>query len=510
MKINKIISITMAFVIMSSQMVYANVGDMGFFTGVSSGRTLPKTTETLNDIVDETTINTDYKELIFLTGEPIVFSGKNEVSSNTTPNRKTEYDTDTVTGTGSASYIVEPYEYASEEDPIIERGVDFDINYYTVGDSTVKDYVVNSWDETITLDGSSYTVDPNRLKYQLSITEQEKPAITYYAGDLSSEIYYVADGDADEVIKVSQVGRIYGYISGYSHTETHRIDVTVEKDGEVYEYQIRPSVMTQKDLIWNDNEPSLISFGGNYREVMSSVAGFSYNVTNKPTSAYLLENEGSDFIETTSTFEQLIPTEITKLKGHWGYSNIQKLFALRILDSNPELYKPDHAITRSDFVDMFVKTLKIEIVEQERSKNAIDFLFPDVTSKRNDYDVIMTAYDEGIIYGKANSAQFYPDEPITREEAITIIMRSLGLDNLGVLPGTITAFTDDSNISSYAKNHVYVAHKIGLITPDSEGKFWPKKYLTKAQAATLSVRLMDYMRDELYTDFSEGIVNNLQ
>ncbi len=508
MKLKKFIAITLVFVTLSSQSVFASVGDLGFFSGISSGRKLPKTTETLNDIVDMENLDSDYKEIVFITGEPLVFEGSMSIKNSIKDATKPAYGSETVSGTGSAAYTVKPYKNASDDvDASINRTINFDINYYKVGDSTVKDYSMKSWKESIQVGKETYTLDTDRSSFELSIAEQQKPAVTYYSGDLSSIAYYTLE---DEVIKVSQVGRIYGYTSAYSHTETHRIDVTVELGDEVYEYQIRPSVMAQKDLIWNDNEPSLMSYSGNYREIISNTSGLYYTITNKPTSAYLLEDEGSVNLETPNTFEQLIPTEINSLKGHWAYSDIQKLFALRVLTGNPEFFKPNQAITRSDYVEMIVNAIKLEIEKPKQAKNTISFLFPDVTSERSDYNAIMTAYNNGLVYGQENTAQFYPDEPITREEAITIIMRSIGLNNLGIEPSTITPFVDNNKISEYAKNSVYVAHKIGLITPDANGNFNPKEKLSKAQAAALCNRLMDYMREDMYTDFSESIVNYLQ
>ncbi len=507
MKFTKFASLLIIGTVLMQNTVYAQVGDMGFFTGITSGRRLPKTTETLNDIVNDQKITLDYKEVVFLGGEPKVFEGTLDVS-NAIDIEKGEYTSDIINGSGSSAYTVKPYKNAPDDEEVkINRNINFDVNYYSVGDSTVKDYSVKSWKESITLGEQTYVLDSDRSHYQLSISEQNKPTVSYYAGDISSLAYYTLD---EEVITVEQVGRIYGYTSAYSQTETHRIDVTVKKGDEVFQYQIRPSVTSQKDLIWNDNEPTLMSFSGNYRELMSNVSGYTYDITNKPNSAYLLEDKGYGSLETPNTFEQLIPIEINNLKGHWAYSDIQKLYSLRVLDGNPEFFEPNHAITRSDFVEMLVNTIKLEVEDTKSAKNTISFLFPDVTSERDDYNVIMTAYKNGIIYGQEHTAQFYPDEIITREEAVSIIMRSLGLNNIGYDNTVITPFTDDNKMSDYAKQHIYTAHKIGIISPDSEGEFKPKAPLTKAQAAALNIRLMDYMRKDLYTDFVDGIVNYLQ
>ena len=88
-----------------------------------------------------------------------------------------------------------------------------------------------------------------------------------------------------------------------------------------------------------------------------------------------------------------------------------------------------------------------------------------------------------------------------------ILLRSLGLENLGLDPTPVTLFTDDAQIASWAKREIYAAERIGLISQDADGKINPRANVTKAEAAALINSLISYMRNELQRDYTDHIVN---
>jgi hypothetical protein len=55
----------------------------------------------------------------------------------------------------------------------------------------------------------------------------------------------------------------------------------------------------------------------------------------------------------------------------------------------------------------------------------------------------------------------------------------------------MSAFTDDALISSYASSHVYTCAALGLISGMGDGSFSPKTGATRAQAATIFVRMCE-------------------
>lgn len=491
--------------------VFADVGDFGFFGGISAGRKLPKTTELVleqqgNKKKDDE-FEAVYKEVMFLSGVPTTFEGIMTVENKQKSDNTKTADSFDITYEVDSSDTTNP-------DNTIDRNIKYLVNYRKEGNQVIKDYEIdepNDWKETVTIGGAAYTLDSNQSESNISIIESHTPGVTYYKGDISHKAVYTADNNR-VVWELS--GSFYGYNSAWSSTETHRIDGTVTTDGWQMQYQIRPSVSVGKTLQYSENEPTAISFSGNYREVMQNRSGLSYNIYSMPMgNTYTVPTTGNESIDTFNTFEQLIAPDLGFLKGHFAEGDIKKLFAMQILDGQPEYYQPGQAITRGQFVTMLVKAVKLPVEETTQKKSGgkkkaevVNIVFPDVTQDREEYKYIMSAYKNGLAVGRDNG-HFYTDSPIERQEAIVILLRTLGLENLGLEPTSITPFTDSRNIADWATKEVYAAARLGIIAGDQDGNFRPKSYVSKAEAAAFVNRLVTYMRDDLLTDYTEHIVN---
>ena len=481
--------------------LYAAPGQMGFFGGINEGVRLPKTTESLLAKVQKkgstNTTATAYKEIIFIDGEPVEFSGELTVRAGVIPDGSE-------LGSYRVIYDVKPTASTSQT-ASISRSITFNVNYRVSGNQTVLDYTVASWSETLTTPGGAYVLDPRLSRYDISILEDKTPGVKYYKGDVSGAAVYT--GGAGTVTVLTS-GSVYGYESAWSNTETHRLDVSVIQPGWQVQLQVRPSVSVNKTLQYADNEPSLISFPGNYKEVMSNKPGLRYTLFTLPTHLADIPREGGTAIATYNAFEQLIAPDLSFLKGNPAEADIKKLFAMNILSGEPKQYQPSQKITRAQYVTMLTKAAKLplEPTPKPAKKNTITFVFPDVTSERPDYQYIMAAYKSGLAVGRSNG-HFYADYAIMRQEAIVLLVRALGLGNLGLDPTPATVFTDDARIADWAKKEICAAYKIGLIKPDANGAINPTTEISKAEAAALVNLFIDYMRDGLGTDYTEHIVN---
>lgn len=486
--------------------VFADLGDFGFFGGISSGRKLPKTTELILEKQDNKNKKDDleavYKEIMFLSGVPTTFEG------NLTVQDKSKLDDTKTADTYDITYKVDS-NASTDSDNKVSRNIKYTVNYRIEGNQYIKDYEVDKWNETITIGGTNYVLDDTQSESNVSVIESHTPGVTYYKGNISHKAVYTLD-ESKVIWELS--GTFYGYNCAWSSTETHRIDGTVTTDGWQMQYQIRPSVSVGKTLQYSENEPTAISFSGNYREVMQNYSGLSYDIYTMPkVNTYNVPKTGTESIETYNNFEQLIAPDLGFLKGHFAEADIKKLFAMQILDGEPTYYQPSQAITRGQFVTMLTKAVKLPIEDTTKKKSrkksqVVNIVFPDVTETRQEYPYIMAAYKAGLAVGRDNG-HFYTDSPIERQEAIVILLRTLGLENLGLSPTPMTSFTDDQYIASWAKKEVYAAARLGIIAGDSDGKFRPKSYVSKAEAAAFVNRLVTYMRSDLHTDYTEHIVN---
>ncbi|WP_317366989.1 S-layer homology domain-containing protein [uncultured Tyzzerella sp.] len=479
--------------------VYANPLDFGIFGGITEGRKLPKTTEQLLNTNKnaKNDLKSTYKEVIFLSGEPKEYNGNITVSSKA-PDLQDK-------GTYKVSYKVQDGE-TTPEGMSIARNVDYNVNYRKEGNQTIKDYEVSKWTENITAGGKTYTLDNKESKSSISIIEDKTPGVTYYKGDVSHRAVY-KDGEDKVVQEIS--GVIYGYNSAWSSTETQRLNCTVTTKDWQMEYQVRPSVSVNKTLEYSKNEPTAISFEGNYKEVMQNKSGLSYNIYVLPQQSSAIPVSGNVSIPSFNTFEQLIAPDTSYLKGHFAEEDIKKMFAMQIVTGEPKFYKPNQAITRGQFTKMLVKAIKLPIQDNKNVTNKkapVDIIFSDVLPEREEYPYITAAYKSGLVVGETNG-RFSIDDPIQRQEAIVILLRALGLEHLGLDPTPITPFVDDQHIGNWAKREIYAANRIGIISGDTDGKFNPKLFINKAEAAAIINRLINYMRYDMEVDYTENIVN---
>ena len=496
--INKVLALSIGLSIFTTN-VYADPLDFGIFGGITEGRKLPRTTEQLLNTNKNTKneIKSTYKEIIFLTGEPKEYNGNITINSKAT---KLEDK-----GSYKVSYKVENGD-TTPEGMSIARNMEYNVNYRKEEKQTIKDYDVSKWTETVTVGGKTYTIDKNASKSSVSIIEDKMPGVNYYKGDISHRAVYKS---GDEKITQDISGVIYGYNSAWSSTETQRLDVTLSTKDWQMEYQIRPSVSVNKNLEYSKNEPTAISFEGNYKEVMQNKSGLSYNIYVLPPQFSNISKTGNVSIPSFNTFEQLVAPDLSYLKGHFAEEDIKKMFSMQILTGEPKFYKPNEAITRGQFTQMLVKAIKLPIDNNSGNNNKkapVDIVFSDVLPNRKEYPYIMAAYKEGVILGQTDG-KFSIDEPIERQEAIVVLLRALGLEHLGLDPTPITPFVDDKYISDWAKREVYAANRIGIIAGDVDGNFKPKSFVSKAEAAAIINRFINYMRYDMEIDYTENIVN---
>jgi len=205
------------------------------------------------------------------------------------------------------------------------------------------------------------------------------------------------------------------------------------------------------------------------------------------------------------------------LRGNWAEEPVKILFSLEVLSGSGENFNPAKYVTRREFTAMIVRAIK-DIPEDpdlttrtvtstaSRSKLPEISPFADVNTDDSYYDEIKTASMRGIIQG-TGLTYFSPERHITSAEAVTMIIRSIGLEGLASYPYAITQFADNDDIPSYARNAAAVAFRIGLVEGDNRGNFLPNENLTYERASALIYRLIKYMGEELVKDYRERMLD---
>ncbi len=94
---------------------------------------------------------------------------------------------------------------------------------------------------------------------------------------------------------------------------------------------------------------------------------------------------------------------------------------------------------------------------------------------------------KGYISGKGDG-RFYPNDYITREEFVKIIIEAYGL----VMKDAKTNFTDVPEDAWYYR-HIATAQKIGLVKGDMNGHFGVGRLITREEMAVISYRMIKYL-----------------
>lgn len=172
------------------------------------------------------------------------------------------------------------------------------------------------------------------------------------------------------------------------------------------------------------------------------------------------------------------------ISQHWACDDIELIAELGIIQGvGDKSFSPEGLVTRAEFSAMIIRMLDLSVQNYE-------FLFNDVAEDDWYSGYVQTVFAHKIAQGSFGS--FRPNESITREEAAKIIARvgeiiSLGSDEDEEEP----SFSDDDEISDWAKEYVKYAYKYGIVKGYEDGSFMPKNNMTRAETAVIMKRILE-------------------
>ncbi|KQO10848.1 Ig-like domain-containing protein [Paenibacillus sp. Leaf72] len=190
---------------------------------------------------------------------------------------------------------------------------------------------------------------------------------------------------------------------------------------------------------------------------------------------------------TNSTYSVIWhPREMQDLAKHWSRDEVNDLASRMVVQGTSETaFSPDASITRAEFAAIIVRGLGLRPAAlQGQSK------FSDVQAGSWYAGYTETAAAYGLITGYADGT-FGPLKTITREEAIAIIARAVAYTKLSASGSMdkLSAFVDQNEISSWAKDAMAAAVELQIVTGNS-GQLHPQDDITRAEAAALIRRLL--------------------
>ena len=187
-------------------------------------------------------------------------------------------------------------------------------------------------------------------------------------------------------------------------------------------------------------------------------------------------NGSSVNIGGTTTTAPSPSTTLSDIKGHWAEAAIKDFVSKGYVGGYADgTFKPNNNITRAEFVVIVNNYFGLT-----KSSGKV---FNDTKTHwaKTSIDIAVT---NGVCNG-VTSTEFKPNDPITREQAATMISNYKKLADSN--HEEIYKFSDKSQISPYAKDSVEGVVERGYMSGYSDGTFRPKNKITRAEAvSTLS------------------------
>ncbi len=458
----------------------------------------------------------NYKEVIFITGEPIEMEGTLKIKIDE-KNRK---------GIKERNYT---YNYDLNNLKLgatLKRTIKLVETFETNGKQTTSQKTLDKYTENLRINGKTYQVKTDDYQWNQGQVIHETGLVEYYAGDWSARKTYKVDRGEEE-ITVQTIGNLVGYDSPWSATQTQTLHYIIEYQNKLQEDEqwegtatVEASYNKTKDYGYVENVPNQISFKGGFKltEKHENVLKYSYDL---PKLGGTGRNIGQDSmsIDTNPKITRLNIPALRDVRGLPSEEDILFIASMDGFSLTATNLGPYTAVSRGDFARALANTMDIEVPEAEEDTNTRNRRsnrnrsnaqeekprYIDVPKKHRNYPYIEGVSRRNIMIG-VGKGRFEPDRELTKAEATTILIRLLGFQNLAPIGNYSTGFKDDSSIPSWAKDHVYMAKELNIIPRDEY--FHPNKAITKEETAILLTNFIHYLQKQLKYDYRENILNN--
>ncbi|SFT24596.1 S8 family serine peptidase [Paenibacillus sp. BC26] len=181
---------------------------------------------------------------------------------------------------------------------------------------------------------------------------------------------------------------------------------------------------------------------------------------------------------------QVTPKTFADVTAHWAKKEIELLAsALLVKGTSTSTFSPSSTVTRAEFAAMLARALGLEMVDTATA-------FADVLADKWYASAVHAVVEAGIVSGRSKDS-FAPNATITREEMAVMLAGAFKFAGKSSA-ATSLSFTDKGSIAGWAKDAVAQAAGAGILQGNNEGAFAPKAHATRAEAAVVLKRWLQY------------------
>ncbi|WP_099191647.1 S-layer homology domain-containing protein [Tepidibacter mesophilus] len=376
----------------------------------------------------------------------------------------------------------------------VDKIVDYSMNYQAT-EMPKQAFLIG--DEVVLFDGKSVNYDS--LENLLEEAPEEKEDTNKDNSnsrknskpiEIIEENYKLVKADQDTTIK-SDDGKLTLKIEKGSFDKDVNISIKEKESSKIkgyinitptYEINIKENVKPLKPIkaliIYKDKSSSYntknictYKLNNNELKIVSSIR----NEEDNTLETNILQNDNLALM--------IYDKKFSDMNNHWSYETVKTIAAHQIINGyEDDSFRPDKEMTRAEFVKVLVSSMGEKVDNYETN-------FTDIPEYFWASPYINAAYEKGWITGY--DGKFNPNESITREQMITIIMRVYrDINNTKVEKSDLSIYSDNNKISSWAEKYMSEAVNLGFIK-GYNNELSPNKNTTRAQSATMIYRYLD-------------------
>ena len=171
--------------------------------------------------------------------------------------------------------------------------------------------------------------------------------------------------------------------------------------------------------------------------------------------------------------------------GHWAESSIERWSAYGIIQGSNGQFDPNGQLTCAQLATILAKLLKLPAAK--------DAGFTDNTADAWYYDAINRCAAAGILNGNGDGT-VTPEAPITRERAMVMLARALGIEP--IRKPDLTKYTDAAQVSAYAQGYVAALIEAGIVGGVTTDELAPQDNINRASTVTILDRAISTYADK--------------
>lgn len=171
--------------------------------------------------------------------------------------------------------------------------------------------------------------------------------------------------------------------------------------------------------------------------------------------------------------------------GHWAESSIERWSAYGIIQGSNGQFDPNGQLTCAQLATILAKLLKLPAAK--------DAGFSDNKADAWYYDAINRCAAAGILNGNGDGT-VTPEAPISRERAIVMLGRALGIEP--IREPDLTKYTDAAKVAPYAQGMVAAMIEAGIVGGVTADELAPQDNINRASTVTILDRAISTYADE--------------